>query len=858
MTRLLCRVLLSGLLAVGLVAGVAWESAAQKPPEPKQKKAPQAEDDEPEVTTTRFFGSRPIDLRREAELAKHPAVKSLYSRLAVPHEEITMKGTGAIREVEPLPKYLPGAPKFEGKLSTRWLDSKLRPVIDLSARELERVDHYEALAIAHVDQFFDKVKNNADLPRLEALDVAEKALREVLRFHETAKERGPRRGDEWNTIEKDLRGKLMHVRVAHLQALAEAKDWTGAGQLAGQLLEIYPNQRDVRGAVIKMHVQKLELDLTDENKSFVEVRRGLEKLERLFPGGQEEPAVKKLGERLQERARLLRNQVKELSKKGKKNDAVTLLRTVEGIWPQLGGLDELRHELQPYTPLRVGVRNLPENLSPATALTDAETQALELLFESLVRPVADPAVGQRYEGVLAVGDPRLVTLGRQFQMARDARWYRAPRPGQDQAASEPVTAADIAATVTGQKELNRSSEWQDLLLGAQDRGDPFHVRLSLKQGYLDPLALMTFKVVPAKYLAGGADDATFAHSPVGSGPFCYLGTRDGDPRLGKIAAFQANPTYASRAGKDGLPHLREIHFHRPKAPIVEFRDGLLHVLLDVPTAQIKELKGPEAGLANVSVHTLPSRRVYFLAVNHRNEKLRNDNLRRAIAHAIDREKILDDSFRDNLKVHKALNSPYPAGSWAVDTSRPADPYRADMAKLFAKQANAPGQELELLYPNDQPQVEEACKAIKKQVESATGFKINLRGVSTPELHRAVAVDHKYDLAYYHWDHVGDSFWLWPLFDPHTAGRGGKNILGPLHDADLEGLFTQALKHREFSKVQELTRQIHRRLYDRMPVIPLWQLDAHIAIHTDVKPVPEASQLDPLRVFTHIEQWRLAR
>ena len=157
---------------------------------------------------------------------------------------------------------------------------------------------------------------------------------------------------------------------------------------------------------------------------------------------------------------------------------------------------------------------------------------------------------------------------------------------------------------------------------------------------------------------------------------------------------------------------------------------MLHVLLDVPTAQIKELKSREAGLTNVTVYTLPSRRVYFLAVNHRNDKLRNDNLRRAIAHAIDREKILDDSFRDNQKVHKALNSPYPVGSWAVDASRPADPYRADMAKLFAKQANAAGQEFELLYPNDQAQVEDACRAIKAQVESATGFKIRLRGVST--------------------------------------------------------------------------------------------------------------------------------
>ena len=40
------------------------------------------------------------------------------------------------------------------------------------------------------------MKSAPDLSRLEALEAAEKALAEVLRFHETARERGVRKGDE--------------------------------------------------------------------------------------------------------------------------------------------------------------------------------------------------------------------------------------------------------------------------------------------------------------------------------------------------------------------------------------------------------------------------------------------------------------------------------------------------------------------------------------------------------------------------------------------------------------------------------------------------------------------------------------
>jgi peptide/nickel transport system substrate-binding protein len=858
-----------------LVAACGWlpeRSVAQKPAgardeqreltPPKLKPPLHIEDDEPSTAPTRTFGSRPVDLRREAELAKNPAAKLLFSRLAQPHDEIRLKPASNVREIEPIAVYVGAAPK-EGKLTLRWADrSRPREPFDVAARDIEHINYYEAIAVAEVERFFESIKSGQGLPRLEALETAEKALAEVLRFHETARERGLRKGDDWSGLDRELRAKLLSVRLAQLQALADAKDWTGVLELGNQLVEVYPQNREARAAVVNARAQQIEQTLVaDDDRSYIEARKGLEQIERLFPGSQDQPAARRLRDQLQKRATALKRTVEELARKDKAK-AAALLRTAEGIWPQLDGLQKLRQELQPYRPLRVGVRYLPENLSPATAATDSERQALELLFESLVRPVPDAAVGQRYEGVLAVGDPRLVPLGRQFQMVRDARWYR-PQRGSDDPVAEPVTAADITGTVKGNLDLARSSEWQDILLDAKDQGDPFRVRVSLRQGYLDPLSLMTFKIVPAKYLAGGIADFGFAHDPVGSGPFYHGGTRDGDARSGKSVVFLANPAYGGRSGKTDLPSLREIHFVRSPAPILDFRDGQLHMLLDLPTQQIKELKSPEAGLQNVTVYTLPSRRVWFLAVNHRNQRLQNDNLRRAIAHAIDREKILDDCFRDNFrndrgqKVHTVLNGPYPAGSWACDPKQPADPYRPDMARPLAKQANAVGQELELLYPSDVPQVADACRAIKAQIET-TGIKIKLRGLSGPELYRAVAVDHQYDLAYYHWDHIGDSYWLWPLFDPQTAGRGGKNVLGPIHDQDLESLFTQLLAHREFTKVQELTRQIHKRLYDRMPLIPLWQLDMHIAIHNDVKTVPAPERLDPLLVFTHVEQWRLAK
>src|SRR5262249_28746617 len=69
--------------------------------------------------------------------------------------------------------------------------------------------------------------------------------------------------------------------------------------------------------------------------------------------------------------------------------------------------------------LVVGVRTLPENLSPSRARSDADRWALDLLFDGLLRPV-------NYEAGTAFA-PNLATMsadpgGRSFQLDAKAKW----------------------------------------------------------------------------------------------------------------------------------------------------------------------------------------------------------------------------------------------------------------------------------------------------------------------------------------------------------------------------------------------------------------------------------------------------
>jgi ABC-type transport system substrate-binding protein len=387
---------------------------------------------------------------------------------------------------------------------------------------------------------------------------------------------------------------------------------------------------------------------------------------------------------------------------------------------------------------------------------------------------------------------------------------------------------------------------------------------------------MTFKLLPAKYYLNDPDD--FARHPIGSGPFAWSGVHK-DPNSGlPMAVFRASPTYGRRLGKTGQPLIREIRFYS-----MEGRDARqdfkhdrqsatppLHLLLDLPARKVAELKSQEAGL-RVKVQLLPSgrgpggsnRRVWFLAVNHRHPPLQNEPLRRALARAIDREAILNACFRDSqelAKPHQPLNGPYPAGSWACDPRVPASLFNPRLAKSDAALARAAGLKLQLKYP-DEPEIFQACQMIQKQVQEQTKITLDLVPCSWHELRKAVEIDHQYQLAYFWWDHADESYPIWPMFDPNGAVPGGQNFLGRLEDAALsrlDDLFRQTLQHREFSKVQYLTQQVHRELFDRMPLIPLWQLDRYVAVHETLQlPVP-LDRLDPQRIFSHVERWKLEK
>jgi ABC-type transport system substrate-binding protein len=603
-----------------------------------------------------------------------------------------------------------------------------------------------------------------------------------------------------------------------------------------------------------------------------------------------------INHRLKAEAEALLRRAQELEKSRPK-EAQDLLQRAAELWPRLPELRDRRLRLnREYAVLRVGVRELPRHLWPHLAFTDPERQAVELLFEGLVRIGPDPAAGRAYLPGLAEARPRLIPLGRQFQLAQRVAWSN----------GEPITADDVVHTVNLLKDpkwSGYSPAWAELIDAAQVGDEPGTVSLTLKQGFLDPLALMTFKILPRQPFHDAArpgaadlrsldDHRLETAPPVGSGPFVYSGRRTAGSGLPDADVFVANPWWrqdeiqglaAATAGKARAAQIREVHLVRSDDPARAFASGSLDLALDLRADQVRGLlelvlppppgAGPRAeGRKLVVPPPLPNRRIYFLAVNHRDAALRDREgvppdrdpgrlLRRALAHAIERGKILDRCCRvePGEKAHRPLNGPYPPSSWACAADLPSldQPELARTLIQAAVKAGLSKKSFTLKYANDDSHAEQVLAELKRQVEQTLAeadIALELRPLPPHTLRKQVEQTHDYELAYYHYDYPSETYWLWPLFHPRGTGSGRSNYLGYANDSELASLFSKAMSRRDFTEVCRLTQLIHRVFHDKLPFIPLWQLDTRIAFHPDLK----MGTIDPLLVFPTIEQWRLDR
>ncbi|MEM9365101.1 MAG: ABC transporter substrate-binding protein [Planctomycetota bacterium] len=308
--------------------------------------------------------------------------------------------------------------------------------------------------------------------------------------------------------------------------------------------------------------------------------------------------------------------------------------------------------------------------------------------------------------------------------------------------------------------------------------------------------------------------------------------------------------------------------------IEDLRSQRVHWLADPTPLQLQTLSQFSNRFV---IHTLPSRTVWILAISHRSlpfsdrlhpggEQAARD-MRRAIALAIDREKILRQLFQvtSPLDIKRALaTGPFPFGSKAQDSrSEPRQPDPPTAKEIVKRQPESirNGPSLKLKYVGESDFLDEVMARLHASIEGL-GVTVDLVKRNPQDFYNELQAG-SFDLAYYpvsHRDVLMDLSWFLDPTPISSSDPRPRNFMG-YRKQSLTQLLEELRRATRGEDVWKTQQQIDGLLRSEVVFVPLWQLDRHIVHTKRLVRVEESGlerkiALDPENPFLNVQRWYL--
>jgi peptide/nickel transport system substrate-binding protein len=444
--------------------------------------------------------------------------------------------------------------------------------------------------------------------------------------------------------------------------------------------------------------------------------------------------------------------------------------------------------------------------------------------------VADRVTSLISPGLLRIGDDGQPEpdLAESFERVGETRYRFVLRDGLTFHDGTPLTSADVVYTFESLERLGSPLTPRYARIASIEAVDPSTVDIVLTEPFAPLLIDLTLGIVPAH----AGDDPGFGSRPIGAGPFRFE-ARPSQERL-VLAAFDAY--------YGGRPQIDRLVFAVVRDETTRVL-SMLHGDADLVSGGISPILIPRLESEDhLSVQRRPGMAYAYMTLNLRHPILSDVRVRQAIAHAIDREAIVEHKLRGAGTLATGM---LPATHWSYGpaTAYDHDPDRA-RALLDAAGYPDPGDgrpRFRITYKTSNDRFRRSVALVLASQLEAVGIAVDLRSYEWGTFFGDIR-EGRYEIAtvmwtpgslidpnILHWVFHSDSIpGTYVDEDGGTRRRDGANRGGYVN-AEVDGLLDEAavlLDPEErivrYARVQEI-------LGEELPYVSLWHEETVLVV-----------------------------
>ncbi|HEX5606112.1 MAG TPA: ABC transporter substrate-binding protein [Candidatus Binatia bacterium] len=448
--------------------------------------------------------------------------------------------------------------------------------------------------------------------------------------------------------------------------------------------------------------------------------------------------------------------------------------------------------------LIAAIESYPLQLDPRYA-TDANGVRIgNLIYNSLLRADSQSRLRPELAESLRLFDDRSYVV----DLRRDVKFQN----------GQPLTAADVKFTYESILDPNSRSPKRGNLkpLRAIEQTGAYQLRFHLFAPHSPFIEQLTLGIVPA---GSPVNSAGPTQAPPGSGPFIL---EEAEP--GEQIRLRRNPLYWEQ--KPSLAGLSFRIIPDALVRVLEFKKGNIDLMQnDIEPDMVPWLERN----TGADVAAYPGTTFQYIGINLTHPILKHVTVRRALAYAIDRDRLVRHILKGIGTVAGGVLSPL---NWAYEENVEHWPYDPERAKQLLDEAGFPDPDGDGPLPRFRLSFKTTnidlrrriAEAIKEQLQKV-GIELDVRSYEWAAFYSDIKKGsfHLYSLA---WVGILDPDILFQIFHSSSFPPAGDNR-GHYSNPELDRLLEQG---RAISGQQE-RRQIYARaqkiLAQDLPYVPLW-------------------------------------